>query len=631
MVLASFEDTQIGARQSGMAEAYSAIADDCYTLFFNPSGLVNIKQIEIASMYSTLYSGLDDDSTLSNQSFAFVFPINKRHSVGLGWYAKNFSELYYENTFIAGYGYRIFKILSIGANLKARCKRYASNEWTRIIPAFNTKKEVTKITSDLGFLLNLEEHFLGLSFQDLTQPDVGLLDKSILPMTARLAYFRQFTPNLKIGTDVVFRNKNYEINAGFENELKKTLEGFNLRGGFSIGNDQYKMIALGLGYQFDKLREFQINYAFNYPLSGIEGTLGSHLFSLDIKFGENRHLTQQGKKIAREKKEMEKKNKIKLQKEYNQALNLFINNRLIEAYEAFGTILKANPANFPKIMINCKKKRKLILKQIKEMIKKEAKSQDYYYAQGFVSYSKHDYKNAINKWSKITVLNPHFQEVSIYLDKIKTILKEEKERKITKKINKANVLLKTGVDLFKQQLYSEAILYFQSSYRLYPTEETKLYIRRSKIRLEKIIRKLESKQISKTESKAGINKTSSQEQKLKIEQLISKGIIEYRLKNFKKAMGCFSNALELDPENENLRVYQKRARMHLEKDTISIDKEDEDQINKLYKQGVMKYMQGTLPEAIKIWEEILTIDPNNEKVINSLIKSRKELAIEKAK
>ncbi len=85
--------------------------------------------------------------------------------------------------------------------------------------------------------------------------------------------------------------------------------------------------------------------------------------------------------------------------------------------------------------------------------------------------------------SEIFIKNAELLHID--LDKIKTILKEEKERKITKKINKANVLLKTGVDLFKQQLYSEAILYFQSSYRLYPTEETKLYIRRSKIRLEK--------------------------------------------------------------------------------------------------------------------------------------------------
>lgn len=620
ITLASFEDTQVGARQSAMAEAYSALVDDCYTLLYNPSGLINIKQIEIASMYSQLYCGLDDDSNLANQSFAFVFPVNKRHSIGLGWYGRNFSGLYRENTFIAGYGYRVFEILSVGVNLKARCKRYTTNEWTKIIPAFGTKKEIAKISSDLGFLLNLEENFLGLCLQDFTQPDVGLLDRTILPMTIRLGYFRQFTPNLKIGTDIVYRNKDYEINTGFENGLEKSLEGFSLRGGFSIGNDRYRMIALGLGYRFNKSPELQINYAFNYPLSGIEGTWGSHLFSLDVKFGENRHLTKKEKEIARQRKEKKKRDRIKTEKAYHRALALYMDNKLIQSYEGIEDILKTKPRDFPKIMSNCKRYRNLILKRMEEMVKKGKKSQDYYYAQGFVSYTKQDYKNAISKWNKVTVLNPHFQEVGIYLDKIKTILKKKTQRKITKKVNQARDLFKTGVNLFNQGYYSEAILYFQASHRLHPTEETKIYIRRSRIRLKESI----DKPVFNVENETLTDKN------LKVEQLISRGIIEYRLKNFEKALKCFNRALELNPDNENLRIYRKRARMHLEKGGILIDKGDEEKINELYKQGIMKYMKEDLTGAVKIWEEILTINPNDEKVINSLIKARKELEIEKA-
>ena len=53
-----------------------------------------------------------------------------------------------------------------------------------------------------------------------------------------------------------------------------------LRAGAGVGTNQYRNIALGLGYQFRSNPQMQIDYAIIYPLSGVEkDTYGNHRVS----------------------------------------------------------------------------------------------------------------------------------------------------------------------------------------------------------------------------------------------------------------------------------------------------------------------------------------------------------------
>ncbi len=621
---ASFDDLQIGARQSGMSEAYSAVLDDSFALFYNPAGLINLNRLEVGSMYSQLYYGLDDDSNWSNQSLAAAYPINKKNGLGLGWYGKDFSELYWENTFLAGYGCKIAKILSVGINLKARQKKYGANEWVDINPSFAARREITRFSSDLGFLLTAGESSWGVSVQDFTQPDVGLFDKTVLPMTVRLGYAYRVSPGFKIASDWVSRKKDYEINLGLENEFSTKMDSVCLRGGLSLGNDQYKQLSLGLGYLLNKYFQFRLDYAFNYPLSGIEGTAGSHLLSLNMKFGENKHLTKQERGIIRQKEEKDKKEKIRLNDEYAQSLTFYHENRLIQAYEILDNIINGSAQNMPKIIANGKKYRTLILNKMEELVNQGSKTPDYNYAQGFIHYMKKDYKNTLTYWDKITVLNQHFPEVTLYADKARKIMENLEKIKTREKKTNAENLFNTGKVLFDKGYYAEAILYFQSSYNFEPKEETGIYLKRCRIRLQEKL----NKPVLKNENERPERKTTEAGNKtVETEELLNNGIIEYRMGNFQKASNYFTEALRFEPDNENIKIYKKRAEIRLGKSGELMDKTDEEKINTFYKQGVMKYMNGDLTGAIKIWEEILTINPNDEKVINSLIKVRKELEI----
>ncbi len=59
---AAFMKVALGARQAGMGEAFTGLADDAYALAYNPAGLVYLNRLEFSAMRN---SWLDD----TNQNY----------------------------------------------------------------------------------------------------------------------------------------------------------------------------------------------------------------------------------------------------------------------------------------------------------------------------------------------------------------------------------------------------------------------------------------------------------------------------------------------------------------------------------------------------------------------------------
>src|SRR5262247_2580132 len=49
----------VGARAIGMGEAYTAVADDASSLYWNPAGIAFLNQSQAAFMYNQLYNNLN--------------------------------------------------------------------------------------------------------------------------------------------------------------------------------------------------------------------------------------------------------------------------------------------------------------------------------------------------------------------------------------------------------------------------------------------------------------------------------------------------------------------------------------------------------------------------------------------
>jgi tetratricopeptide (TPR) repeat protein len=110
------EQVPFGARAIGLGGAYSAVADDASTVFWNPAGLVDVGHQEIAGSHSDLYgSGLRQDVV------GFVLPLTPGHAVAFDWYHQGIedSELKWgENRLDLAYALRVHQRVSLGISAK---------------------------------------------------------------------------------------------------------------------------------------------------------------------------------------------------------------------------------------------------------------------------------------------------------------------------------------------------------------------------------------------------------------------------------------------------------------------------------------------------------------------------------
>src|SRR5262245_15145100 len=72
---ASFEDTEAGARAPGMADVFTAVADDADAIAYNPAGLIQLQDGQITSQYGEVVKGLDDDSSLGTTYLGYAHPL----------------------------------------------------------------------------------------------------------------------------------------------------------------------------------------------------------------------------------------------------------------------------------------------------------------------------------------------------------------------------------------------------------------------------------------------------------------------------------------------------------------------------------------------------------------------------
>jgi hypothetical protein len=107
----------VGARPLGLGEAYTAVADDGNSVYWNPAGMPTLRRLEFNSMYADLY-GIQG---LKNFYLSFVLPLTPRYYLGASWNHFGFDDdelEYYTNKANLSFGAKAFGNLYLGANLK---------------------------------------------------------------------------------------------------------------------------------------------------------------------------------------------------------------------------------------------------------------------------------------------------------------------------------------------------------------------------------------------------------------------------------------------------------------------------------------------------------------------------------
>ncbi|MFH1378659.1 MAG: hypothetical protein ABII23_00135 [bacterium] len=306
-IFASFEDIGLGARATGMNNAFTAVADDAYSVYYNPAGLNNLTFPEFASTYGKLMMGLDDESDMGTSFLAYSHPLKKLDrnlgTLAIAWQEFKLDSLYAETALYLSYANKISKSLQYGINLKNLRRTFGSDEYTEnavdqsgnalgsMDPVFSGGRSSRALGIDAGIQYIPEytsRYVFGLSLTNINKPDLGLKTSDPLPRTVKMGMLYK-NRIMNFSMDLI--RKKY-LSSSTDNIIAAAGEKWldiheygmvGVRTGLGIGSREYRNLSFGASY---RIHAVQFDYGFSLPLTGVEDTLGSHRVSLSFKFGD---------------------------------------------------------------------------------------------------------------------------------------------------------------------------------------------------------------------------------------------------------------------------------------------------------------------------------------------------------
>jgi len=472
--LAQFEDLGVGARGIGMGNAFIGLADDGYSIYYNPAGLGRIDWKELVLDYGKLYWGLDDNSNLGQSFVGYAQSLNRMGTLGVGWLNFALTRYYREDTFMLAYGKRIShsqggSSLAAGLNLKVLYKGFEKTIYTENAinldtserkggrdPVFENGYSHTGFSTSLGLLYDLgRHHSFGLTLNDINQPNMGLADKDKVALATKLGYAYR-ARNFNMTSDLTFKRRDITISAGGEKWfMGKTIA---LRGGLGIGTREYSSLSLGASYRYSRL--FQFDYSFVYPLRGISSFSGSHRFSLTLRFGLKAPEEELEEELRRTKAELESA------KEAAQKARLEAE-EIMKAKEKSDSEIreaKERQRQTEEALRRLEEELRRIKARVQEGKETKIKVMQRYWGKGFEYYQKGEYEKAIPEFKKILELDPNHLESKRLIvqakEKIEERIKQEAEMHYTR-----------GLKAYSQGLLEEAIKEWKEALKLEPGNE----------------------------------------------------------------------------------------------------------------------------------------------------------------
>jgi hypothetical protein len=194
----------VGGRALGMGHAFTGLADDASSVYWNPAGLMNVPRKEFTSMYTNLF--LDSRYTYMAVALPRTF-VGPHNAIGFGWVnlgMSDFDQRDFDNTHIGNFdfydqafilsGAREFVstwgILNYGLNLKL-----VNQAFPGLSSTFSTSYSST---SGWGFGADI-----GMTFRPINAPLFKFVPlRWIMPLQLGFALQNVLPPSIGIGDGV---------------------------------------------------------------------------------------------------------------------------------------------------------------------------------------------------------------------------------------------------------------------------------------------------------------------------------------------------------------------------------------------------------------------------------------------
>ncbi|HNW42887.1 MAG TPA: PorV/PorQ family protein [Elusimicrobiales bacterium] len=277
---ASFLEIDCGARGEALGGAFTAIADDASSVFYNPAGPGLVNRSEVMVSHSQWLEGL------WNEQVAYVHPVNAKLTVFAGITAlvspplDKFDETGAQNgTFNAFDG-----ALSVGAATGFGANGYIGMNVKTIYSEADLHKAFA-YAGDAGVIQNIGALRLGFSIQNIGTQMKLYKEKFNLPRISRGGAALKLLNKHWLSAEVIRLNDGKALwGGGLESEFTVTSEYTGvLRFGYKQGRSKNtgSGISAGLGL---KAGDISGDYAFS-PFGELGAT---HRLTLNLKFGESR-------------------------------------------------------------------------------------------------------------------------------------------------------------------------------------------------------------------------------------------------------------------------------------------------------------------------------------------------------
>jgi hypothetical protein len=273
----AFLDAGASARSSSMGGIYTAVADDQDAIFYNPSGLTQIRKMTVSYTNASVFlTGIENDN-LGQNIITLVKPVGSA-ALGLA-YQRIGSNDFSENGLTLSLAKNLSK-LNVGINANYLF-------WSATIPkGDNAASSKGSIGIDAGALINGPFDIkIGAFVKNINQPNISNSgdEGGKLPMDINVGASYKMGSQL-IAIDWIYQDpsgvKRNKIGIGLESTLIPELK-FRIGGNQVTGKDnEGGQIDAGLGYKFKSLI---VDYSYVYNLK-ISETDGIHKFTFSYGF-----------------------------------------------------------------------------------------------------------------------------------------------------------------------------------------------------------------------------------------------------------------------------------------------------------------------------------------------------------
>lgn len=568
----------IGARALSLGSGFTALADDASLLYYNPAGLPFLGNQEVSFMHTSLFEG-------TNYNFAgWVTPIGDMAGTGIGFMRIGTDDIIGREDFVAtdttsfshtqivfAYARKISKRVSLGGSFKV------------INQSLGSLSDYA-YASDFGLTGQISDHLsIGLIARDLMASELkldsmgekGPRSYAVGLALNRLSLSEQL--RLSVTTDLeVIEHRDPLFHGGVEVMFDNR---YAIRAGLNQSD-----ISLGVGLRVSQLR---IDYAYR----AVDILSDSHLFSLTWLLGVptppepiiiDRIVEPEPVKLTEAEAAAAKAKET--------AHNFFQSTQLDSALHYYHISLEYDPSD---------DETRRMIAAVEATLEAESSSSlvdslmereqftDRYYHQAFQFFNKKLYSAASDLLSIILELDPGYSrahELMLQID----VARQNEIRSLMAQADSA----KTEHRLVDEIFAYNRILELQAD-------------------LQGVID-------AKAKALAGLNMT----------QQLNLGIRLYAQGRYHISRQNFEAVLRANPSDEVALDYLDKIKGALAGPSSLEELQQNQEIWALYLDGIRHMRNGEYNEAIKAWEKILEVFPNNVNTLNNLEQARLRLQSE---